>query len=182
MNIPDTALEASQSSLATSYARFRSEMGQISQHSAVFFAGTLFTVGARYLFKIYLARVLGADALGMYTFGMTIVGFFGLFNGLGLPQEVLAAMGLVPEAGPGNSRFEIVNLGNSRPVTLAELVDLLEKVAAKLSASTCLSNRETYRLLGLISQRLGVSWGIVLFSRLKKGWKILLPGSVGNEC
>ena len=90
MNIPDTALEASESSLATSpEARFRREMGQISRHSAVFFAGTLFTALAGYLFKIYLARVLGAEALGIYTLGMTIVGFFGLFNGLGLPQAAV---------------------------------------------------------------------------------------------
>ena len=64
-------------------------MGQISRHSAVFFAGTLFTAVAGYLFKIYLARVLGADALGMYALGMTMVGFFGLFNGLGLPQAAV---------------------------------------------------------------------------------------------
>lgn len=90
MNIPDTALEASQSPPSTSHeARFRSEMGQISRHSAVFFAGTLFTVVAGYLFKIYLARVLGAEALGIYALGMTIVGFFGLFNGLGLPQAAV---------------------------------------------------------------------------------------------
>ncbi len=90
MNIPDTTVEPSQSSLATRHeARFRSEMGQISRHSAVFFAGTLFTAGAGYLFKIYLARVLGADALGMYALGMTMVGFFGLFNGLGLPQAAV---------------------------------------------------------------------------------------------
>jgi len=90
LNIPDTTIESSPSSPATSHeARFRSEMGQISRHSAVFFAGTLFTAVAGYLFKIYLARVLGADALGMYALGMTMVGFFGLFNGLGLPQAAV---------------------------------------------------------------------------------------------
>ncbi len=90
MNIPDTTIESSLSSPATNHeARFRSEMGQISRHSAVFFAGTLFTAVAGYLFKIYLARVLGADALGMYALGMTMVGFFGLFNGLGLPQAAV---------------------------------------------------------------------------------------------
>ncbi len=86
MNIPDTALDASQSPLATSHeARFRSEMGQISRHSAVFFAGTLFTAGAGYLFKIYLARVLGAEALGIYALGMTVGGVLGLIAALGLP-------------------------------------------------------------------------------------------------
>jgi O-antigen/teichoic acid export membrane protein len=52
----------------------------------VFFAGTLFTAAAGYLFKIYVARVLGAEALGIYALGMTIVGFLGIFNGMGLPQ------------------------------------------------------------------------------------------------
>jgi O-antigen/teichoic acid export membrane protein len=90
LNIPNTALDPSQQPVAVSNeAQFRSEMGQISRHSAVFFAGTLFTAGAGYLFKIYLARVLGAEALGIYTLGMTFVGFFGLFNGLGLPQAAV---------------------------------------------------------------------------------------------
>jgi O-antigen/teichoic acid export membrane protein len=90
LNTPDTAIEASQAPSATSHeARFRSEMGQISRHSAVFFAGTLFTAGAGYLFKIYLARVLGAEALGIFALGTTIVGFFGLVNGLGLPQAAV---------------------------------------------------------------------------------------------
>ncbi len=91
MNIPKTiGDEESQSSLADhSAARFRSEMGHISRHSAVFFAGTIFTAAAGYLFKIYLARVLGAEALGVYALGMTLVGFFGIFNGLGLPQAAV---------------------------------------------------------------------------------------------
>lgn len=87
LNIPDTAVEASQPTLASDQAaRFRSEMGHISRHSAVFFAGTLFTAGAGYLFKIYLARVLGAEALGIYALGMTVGGVLGLIAALGLPQ------------------------------------------------------------------------------------------------
>ncbi len=64
-------------------------MGQVSRHSAVFFLGTLFNAAAAYLFKIYVARVLGAAALGIYALGMTLVGLFGLFNGLGLPQTAV---------------------------------------------------------------------------------------------
>jgi len=61
-------------------------MGRISRHSTIFFAGTLFTAAAGYLFKIYVARVLGAEGLGVFALGMTIVGFLAVFNGLGLPQ------------------------------------------------------------------------------------------------
>lgn len=90
MSIPDTAIAAVlPSSSGAPEAQFRSEMGQISRHSAVFFLGTLFTAAAGYLFKIYVARVLGAGALGVYALGMTLVGFFGLFNGLGLPQTAV---------------------------------------------------------------------------------------------
>jgi O-antigen/teichoic acid export membrane protein len=33
--------------------------------------------------------VLGAEALGIYALGMTLVGFLGVFNALGLPQSAL---------------------------------------------------------------------------------------------
>jgi O-antigen/teichoic acid export membrane protein len=61
-------------------------MGQISRHSAAFFAGTVFTAAAGYLFKIYLARRLGPEALGIYALGMTITALMGLLNGPGLHQ------------------------------------------------------------------------------------------------
>jgi UDP-glucuronate 4-epimerase len=44
---------------------------------------------------------------------------------------ILGAMEYVPEAGPGNSRFDVLNLGNSHPVRLAELVKLLEKITGR---------------------------------------------------
>jgi O-antigen/teichoic acid export membrane protein len=79
--------------------KFRTQMGQISRHSAVFFAGTMFTAAAGYLFKVYLARVLGAEALGVYALGMTIIGFVGVFNGLGLPQSAVRFVALYAATG-----------------------------------------------------------------------------------
>lgn len=69
--------------------QFRSQIGCISRHSSVFFAGTVFTAAAGYLFKVYLAKALGAEALGLYALGMTIVGLLGVFNALGLPQSAV---------------------------------------------------------------------------------------------
>lgn len=71
-------------SVATQTQQFRSQVGNISRQSGVFFAGTMFTAIAGYVFKVYLARVLGAEALGIYALGMTVVGLIGLFGGLGL--------------------------------------------------------------------------------------------------
>ena len=63
---------------------FRRNMGQISRHSLMFFAGTIFTMGAGYLIKVYVARVLGAELLGIYALGMTLVSLAQLLGCLGL--------------------------------------------------------------------------------------------------
>ena len=83
-----------QESSNVSKLSFRTEMGRVSRHSGVAFAGTIFTALLGYTFKVYLARVLGADALGIYALGMTVVGLLGVVNGLGLPD---AAMRFVAE-------------------------------------------------------------------------------------
>lgn len=70
-------------------AVFRQQMGHISRHSSVFFAGTIFTAAAAYLFKVYVARELGVEALGIYALGMTLVGLVATFNALGLPQSAV---------------------------------------------------------------------------------------------
>ena len=66
-------------------AEFRRRVKSISRHSTVYFAGTLFTAASGYFFKVYLARTLGAEALGIYALGMSIVGVISLFNAVGLP-------------------------------------------------------------------------------------------------
>jgi O-antigen/teichoic acid export membrane protein len=63
---------------------FRRNIGQISKQSVVFFAGTLFTMAAGYLVKVYVARVLGAANLGIYALGMTLVSLTQLVGVLGL--------------------------------------------------------------------------------------------------
>jgi O-antigen/teichoic acid export membrane protein len=69
--------------------QFRSHVGHISRQSGVFFAGTILSAALGYLFKIYLARMLGAEALGIYALGMTLIAFIGIFNSLGLPQSAM---------------------------------------------------------------------------------------------
>jgi O-antigen/teichoic acid export membrane protein len=84
-NIPAPEAAVLAPVLAPDNAEFRSRMGSISRQSFAYFAGTIFTAAAGYFFKIYLARTLGAEALGLYALGMTIIGFIGIFNSLGLP-------------------------------------------------------------------------------------------------
>ena len=72
--------------IPTAAPDFRRIVGKISRQSTVFFAGTIFSSAAGYFFKVYLARVMGAEALGVYALGMTIVGFVGVIGAVGLPQ------------------------------------------------------------------------------------------------
>jgi O-antigen/teichoic acid export membrane protein len=76
-------------SVASAAQQFRSHVGNISRQSGIFFAGTIFTAGLGYLFKVYLARVLGAEDLGLYALGMTLISLLGIFNTLGLPQSAV---------------------------------------------------------------------------------------------
>lgn len=64
---------------------FHGRIATISRQSAVYFAGTILTTAAGFFFAIFRARMLGAEALGIYALGMTIVGFLGVFNAFGLP-------------------------------------------------------------------------------------------------
>ncbi len=66
---------------------FHAHVGRISRQSSIFLAGTIFTAVASYLFKIYVARMLGASALGIYALGMTVTGLVGVFAAVGLPQS-----------------------------------------------------------------------------------------------
>ena len=63
---------------------FSRNLGQIFRQSSVFFLGTLFTMGAGYLVKVYVARVLGAEQLGIYALGMTMVSLVQMAGMLGL--------------------------------------------------------------------------------------------------
>jgi O-antigen/teichoic acid export membrane protein len=84
---------------------FGRRMSRISRHSLVYFAGMLFSAAAGYFFKIYIARALGAEALGLYALGMSIVAAIGIFNAVGLPA---AGARFVAEY---SSRREYVRLG-----------------------------------------------------------------------
>jgi O-antigen/teichoic acid export membrane protein len=67
-------------------ANFVEHVNSISRQSSIFLFGTLFTVAAGYLFKIYLARKIGAEGLGIYTLGMTAAGLVSIVGTAGVPQ------------------------------------------------------------------------------------------------
>lgn len=64
---------------------FPGRVGTISKHAAAFLLGTGFSLVAGYGFKVYVARVLGADALGLYAMGMSVIALGTTVATLGLP-------------------------------------------------------------------------------------------------
>jgi len=82
--VPPDAINAQPQSASTG-TEFHRRVAIISRHSAVYFAGTILTAASGFVYKIFLARTLGAEALGIYALGMTIVGLLGVVNTLGLP-------------------------------------------------------------------------------------------------
>ena len=56
---------------------------KIVRQSAVYFFNTVISVFIGFFLKIYISRVLGADALGIFSLGITIITITGLFLSLG---------------------------------------------------------------------------------------------------
>lgn len=110
-NISQPELGAILSGRITEASEFRSRMGSISRQSFVYFAGTILTAAAGYFFKIYLARALGAEALGLYALGMTIVGFLGIFDTLGLPTTAARFVAAYSAKGETSKLIEFLRSG-----------------------------------------------------------------------
>lgn len=67
--------------------KFQQHIFRVSRHSSVYFSGRMFTLAAGYFFKVYLTRELGAEALGTYALGLTIIGSLGIFNSFGISRS-----------------------------------------------------------------------------------------------
>ena len=100
---------------------FKRNIGQISRQSIVFLIGSLFTMAAGYLVKIYVARVLGAEQLGLYALGMTLVTLTQLLGGLGLQ----AAAGRYVAVYNATGRFDELRGFLTRGLGIVALLNLV---------------------------------------------------------
>jgi O-antigen/teichoic acid export membrane protein len=72
----------------TTASKFQSYSAKVSRQSSVFLAGTVWNVVCSYLFKVFVSRVLGASAIGLYALGQSIVEILSTFASLGLPKTL----------------------------------------------------------------------------------------------
>ena len=56
---------------------------KIINQSLIYFLGTIFSVFIGFIFKIYIANNLGAESLGLFTLGMSVVSILSIFLSLG---------------------------------------------------------------------------------------------------
>jgi O-antigen/teichoic acid export membrane protein len=150
---------------------FKTEMGRISRQSGIVFGGTIFSAGLGYFFRVYLARVLGADALGVFALGMTIISFLGIINVLGLPDSAMRFVALYA----ASKRFEALRslLWNGASILLATnlifaaiLLEVGPWVATRLYHSPQLSRYLPLFALIMITSALNA-----FFSKVLTGYK-----------
>jgi O-antigen/teichoic acid export membrane protein len=60
---------------------------QIFRQSGIYFLGMVFTTVVGFFFKVYIARELGAEALGIYAMGLSIVAIVSGFSSIGLARS-----------------------------------------------------------------------------------------------
>jgi O-antigen/teichoic acid export membrane protein len=62
---------------------------KIIGQSGIYFGGTLFSIGIGFFFKMYIAQELGADMLGIYALGLSIVTILSTFLSWGLGNGLI---------------------------------------------------------------------------------------------
>jgi len=113
---------------------FQREMQKISGQAAMFLAGTVFTFGTGFFFKIYVARVLGSHLLGLYALGMTVVSIFGLFASLGLPNAAARFVAVYNSAGQADRLRSFLGSGSLLVGCVSALLGVLVIVGRDLIA------------------------------------------------
>lgn len=113
---------------------FLSRVHGISRQSVVFSLGTLFTIGAGYLFKVYLARVLGAEALGVYALGMTAGGLISIVGAAGVPYTASRFVAVYAATGQNRKLGRLLSLGGLVLLTTMSLFGCLMVAAKQLIA------------------------------------------------
>lgn len=96
---------------------------KIVNQSAVYFFGTVISVAIGFFFKIYLSRELGAEAIGIYSLGLSVISILGIFMSLGYGN------GLVRFVSKYNAKKDKVGL--THYINSTSVINLL--IAAPLS-------------------------------------------------
>jgi O-antigen/teichoic acid export membrane protein len=157
-------------------------MGQISRHSGVFFIGTMFTAVAGYFFRIYLARVLGPEPLGVYALGMTVVGLLGLMGGLGLSWAAVRFVSVYRAQGKSNESWTLLVYGSLALLLtngcLAAVMIAARKYIAAFYHSTSLSDFMFYFAVLLLTGALGGFLGQILIGHKEVARRTVLSSFV----
>lgn len=163
---------------AAATLQFRSQVGHISRQSGVFFAGTLFTAGLGYVFKVYLARVLGAEMLGLYALGMTMVGFFGIFIALGLAQSAVRYVAVYQASGRFRDLRALLWAGGGIQLFSGVIFAAIFMVATPFVARSFYHSPELVKYLPLFAAMMMVAVVSGFYGKVLAGYKDLSARTV----
>src|SRR5215831_9807317 len=115
---------------------FFEHVHNISRQSSVFLLGTLFTMAASAAFNIYKARVLGAEALGIYTLGMTAGGLVSIVGAAGVPSVASRFVAIYATSGQTRKLGRFLWFGGLAMLVMNVVVGLLMVAGKKWIADS----------------------------------------------
>lgn len=174
---PDTAAAAADP-LAL---QFRRHAGQVSRQGAVFLAGTVFLVFGGYLFKVYVSRILGADGMGIYSLGMTLVALGAVVAGLGLPPTAARFVAIYDGSGETAQIRRFAALGLRRLLLAGTVAGAVLIAGRDLIADRIFGEPELARWLPLFAVILVLHTCRVFFGQFLRGLREVARRTVINH-
>jgi O-antigen/teichoic acid export membrane protein len=163
--------EVAEARPAPKSVEFRQHIGDVSRHSSVYFAGRIFAVTAGYFFKVYLTRELGAEALGTYALGLTLIGALGIFDSFGISRSATRFVSAYQATG----QFELLRGFLFRSIFVLVLSNLLFlpllMVLGPVVAQHIYHAPALNHLLWLFAALMFLSTFNVFFARVLAGYK-----------
>ena len=151
--------------------RFRHQLGTISQQSVVFFVCTLFTLIGGYFFKIYVARMLGAEALGVYTIGMSVAAFFGLFSTMGVPLAMVRYVPVYLARGDLNRLSVLIWLGAAVIFAASLALGGVMVLTKDLVATRIFRNFQLLGVVPLLAAMIPLNGTMFIFGQIVTGFQ-----------
>ena len=89
-------------------ASIETEVGQIARGAGLGLGGNLLYYFLNFLFTILVARLVGAEAFGLYTLGVTVVTLLSRFSVMGLDRGTIRYVSIKRQASDGGAIWQVI--------------------------------------------------------------------------
>ena len=117
-------------------ASIETEVGQIARGAGLGLGGNLLYYFLNFLFTVLVARLVGAEAFGLYTLGVTTVTLLSRFSVMGLDRGAIRYVSIKRQAGDGGAIRQVIltaiSIGLGVSVTVALVLALFPQLFLRL--------------------------------------------------